>query len=433
MASRTLTRRLLSAYAFPALPLAALTLPAYIYLPSFYAQDLGLGLGAVGGVLLAARLWDVVTDPVIGWLSDRSYGGLTSRFGRRRLWLIAGAPLVMLSTWMLFAPSGAAGVGYLLVWSAALYLGWTMMILPLSAMSAELSDDYHQRSRLAGWREGAALLGTLAALSLLALFQHQGNGAALRAVAIGVVLLLPIATAYLVWRVPETSLPALQRSTAPGSAWRALAANRPFARLIGAYLLNGFANGLPATLFLLFVETRLEAPSYAGPLLFIYFLAGILAVPVWLRLSARYGKHRTWCAAMLACCAAFVAVPLLQPGDVLLFGVVCVLTGLCLGADLVLPPAMQSDAVDIDSLHSGARRAGMLFALWGMATKLALALAVGIAFPLLEWADGAGAMLVALYSLAPILFKLAAIGLMWRYPLTADAQAQAAAQLRETQ
>ena len=431
MASLMLSRRLLSAYAFPALPLAALTLPAYIYLPSFYAQDLGLGLGVVGGVLLAARLWDVVTDPVMGWLSDRSYGGLTRRFGRRRLWLIAGAPLVMLATWMLFVPSGAIGVGYLLAWSAALYLGWTMMILPLSAMSAELSDDYHQRSRLAGWREGAALIGTLAALSALALFQSQGHGAALRAVAIGVVLLLPIATAYLAWRVPEPTLAAPPSPLAPGNAWRALAANRPFARLIGAYLLNGFANGLPATLFLLFVESRLEAATFAGPLLFIYFLAGIIAVPVWLRVSARYGKHRTWCAAMIGCCAAFVAVPFLQPGDVLLFGIICVLTGLCLGADLVLPSAMQSDVVDVDSLQSGARRAGMLFALWGMATKLALALAVGIAFPLLDWAGGAGAMLVALYSLVPIAFKLAAIGLMWGYPLTAQAQAQAAARLRE--
>lgn len=419
---------LLAAYAAPALPLAALTLPVYIYLPNYYADDLGLGLAAVGAVLLFARLWDVISDPLIGWLSDRGHGPISRRWGRRRPWIVAGAPLMMAACWMLFAPPAGAGIAHLLVWSIALYLGWTMMILPLTALSAELSGDYDERSRIAAWRESFTLAGTLATLGGLALLDGFGATVALRWVGGAVVLLLPICTAIMVWRVPDISVRRDGQLSA-GSGWRMLRANRPFQRLIAAYLLNGFANGLPATLFLLFVGRTLQAPSQAGLLLFVYFLSGIAAVPLWLRLSYRYGKHRVWCAAMLVSCAVFAATPFLGAGDVGWFAAVCVLTGLCLGADLVLPSAMQADVVDLDSIETGERRAGLFFALWGMATKLALALAVGVAFPLLDWSGEAAFMLILLYSLLPIAFKLAAIALMAGYPLTAARHAEIAARL----
>ena len=419
---------LLAAYAAPALPLAALTLPVYIYLPNYYAADLGLGLAAVGAVLLFARLWDVISDPLIGWLSDRGAGAISRRWGRRRPWIVAGTPLVMAACWMLFAPPVEAGLLHLLVWSVALYLGWTMMILPLTALSAELSGDYNERSRIAAWRESFTLAGTLMTLGALALLDGQGASAALRWVGGGVLLLLPICTAVLAWRVPDRAAPRQGRPPACGG-WRMLKTNRPFQRLIAAYLLNGFANALPATLFLLFVQRTLQAPAQVGLLLFVYFLAGIAAVPLWLRLSYRYGKHRVWCAAMLGSCAVFAVTPFLGAGDVGWFAAVCVLTGLCLGADLVLPSAMQADVVDLDSIETGERRAGLFFALWGMATKLALALAVGIAFPLLDWAGEAAFMLIALYSLLPVVFKLAAIGLMAGYPLTAARHAEVAARL----
>lgn len=419
---------LLAAYAAPALPLAALTLPVYIYLPNYYAGDIGLGLAAVGAVLLFARLWDVISDPLIGWLSDRGAGAISRRWGRRRPWIVAGAPLVMAACWMLFTPPAQAGIWHLLIWSMALYLGWTMMILPLTALSAELSGDYNERSRIAAWRESFTLAGTLITLGALVLLDGQGASAALRWIGGGVVVLLPICTAVMAWRVPDRALPS-EAGSSIGGGWRMLSVNRPFQRLIAAYLLNGFANALPATLFLLFVERTLQAPAQAGLLLFVYFLAGIAAVPLWLRLSYRYGKHRVWCVAMLISCAVFAVTPFLGAGDVGWFAGICVLTGLCLGADLVLPSAMQADVVDLDSVETGERRAGLFFALWGMATKLALALAVGIAFPLLDWAGEAAFMLIALYSLLPVAFKLAAIALMARYPLTAARHAEIAARL----
>lgn len=419
----------LIAYGAPALPLAALVLPVYVFLPKFYATEVGLGLTLVGTLLVVARIWDVVTDPLVGILSDR----LVTPFGRRRPWIVVGTPVVMVAVWFLYVPPDGAGALHLIGWSMVLYLGWTVMILPLSAWGAELSPDYDERSRIAAFREGFVVLGTLTALALPAALGYvdaEEAGPALRVVAITVLVLLPVTVAAAVWRTPEPP-PATRRRVPWRQGLRVLSENRPMRRLISAYLLNGIANGLPATLFLLYVENVLQEGSRAGILLFVYFLCGILAVPVWLRLSFRFGKHRVWSAAMVWACAVFVWVPLLGPGDFWWFVAVCVLTGISLGADLVLPSSMQADVVDLDTLESGSQRTGLYFAIWGMVTKLALAGAVGIAFPLLDLAGfsdgGANSAfalfaLAGLYSLAPVIFKAVSIVLMINYPITAKRQ-----------
>lgn len=421
-----LGRPLLLAYALPALPLAALLLPLYVTLPAFYAVDLGLGFAAVGGALLLARLWDVVTDPVIGLLSDR----LKTPFGRRRPWLLAGAPLVMVSAGFLFMPAADVGWGWLLVWTMALYLGATMVLLPYTAWGAELSPHYDERSRIAGWREGFAVVGTLLAAGLPAVVGAD-RSVALEVIAWSLWLVLPLCVLVAVRAVPEPPV-VLQERLAWRPALRVIWRNGPFKRLIAAYFLNGIANGLPATLFLLYVEQVLQKPAWTGLLLVVYFLCGVVAIPLWLRLSQRWGKHRTWVGAMIWAALIFAFVPLLGPGDHVWFLAVCVLTGFSLGADLTLPAAMQADVIDLDTLRSRQSRAGVYFALWGVATKLALALAVGIAFPLLELAglktDGGDQSdlglfaLAALYSLLPAVIKLASVALVIGYPITAARQ-----------
>jgi len=419
----------LAAYGLPGLPLAALGVPLYVYLPAFYADDIGLGLTAVGAILLAARLIDVVADPVIGALSDH----WTTRFGRRRPWLVVAAPLACLALWMLFMPPAGAGNLYLFVWSALLYLAWTILQLPYTAWGAELSDDYHERSRIAGVREALVIAGTLTAIALppALLGASAGRAPSLGLLAEILVVVLPASIVIAVLAVPE---PPYRPSH--GVDWRAgtalLMRNAPFRRLIVAYLMNGVANGLPATLFLVFVSDLLQLPDQAGLLLFTYFLAGVAGVPVWLAISRWLGKHRTWVAAMLWASIAFCWAPLLGAGDFWPYLALCLLSGLALGADLALPASIQADVVDVDTAAGGGQRTGLYFALWAMATKLALALAVGIAFPLLDLAGFRAGQaneppallaLALLYGGLPVLFKLAACALIWRFPLDAAAQA----------
>ncbi len=423
---------MLLSYGAPALPLAVLTLPVYIFLPAFYTQEIGIPIATVGTVLLLTRAFDAVSDPLVGYASDR----LSTRFGRRKVWLIAGAPLAALAAYMLFVPHPGAGAGYLLFWSLVLSLAWTGIIVPYGAWGAELTGDYDERSRIAGVREGLTIVGTLMTSALPALLPALGYAAkadSMFAIALMVLVLLPIAVAIAAMFAPEPQELSTRR-TSFREGLRLLSVNRAFLRLLSAYLVNGVANALPATLFLFFVSYRLGSPESYGPMLFVYFLCGIAGIPGWLALAHRTSKKSAWTTAMLIACGVFIFVPLLGQGDTTAFWVIVVLSGLCLGADLSLPPSMQADVVDLDTLESGEQRTATYFALWGLATKAALALAVGLAFPILGAAgfepdagrtDTGLLALALLYSAVPVGFKLIAIGIMRGYPVTKKMQAEA--------
>lgn len=420
MADRTHSALTHAAYALPALPLAALYLPLFSYLTPFYTAERGIDVAALGAAWIAIRLFDAVSDPAMGWLSDRT----STRWGRRRVWLAASVPLIVVATWFAFVPPEDAGLGYAAFWLFLLTLGWTMAQTPYVAWGAELERSYEGRTAVTSWREGIVLVGTVAATLL---YFGTGEGAdGLRTVALFVAVALPLTVLAAVWQAGEPSRAPEVRLTFR-AGWDALKANAPFRRLLGAWFLNGAANGIPVTLFLFYVEHRLAAPEATGPLLLIYFVAAIAGVPFWNRLAGRHSKHRVWAWAMLYACAIFAAALFLGEGDVWAFGVVCVLTGLALGADLSLPPSIQADVVELDEARTGAARAGLFFAIWQVATKAALALSSGLALIALG-ASGFDATLsrndptalttlAILYAGAPILLKLAAIALMWGFPL----------------
>ena len=416
-------------YALPAIPIAAMTLPLYIIVPTFYSETLGLSLGAVGGALLAVRVMDAVSDPVIGWLSDR----WRPAFGRRRGFFLMALPVAALSCVMLFWPPERPGALYLAFWGAALSMGFTGTQLSYTAWGAELAGNYRERSRIAGFREAFTLVGTLIAIALPFAIGIEGGGlhglAVLGlAVAAGLLAFGGLAVA----KVPEPREYTIS-DVRILDGLRYMARNGPFVRLLAAYFINGLSNGIPATLFLYFVSERLGAPDMRGPLLFIYFLAGLIGVPFAIRLASRVGKHRAWCYAMLLNSALFALVPLLGQGDAAWFAAICLGTGLTVGADLALPSAIQADVIDVDTARSGEQRSGLYFATWSLSTKLSLALGVGIIFPLLglfgfDPAPGAVntatalAALTATYALIPLMLKLTAIALMWNFPLDEAAQ-----------
>ena len=422
----------LLAYALPALPLAALTLPFYVLVPPFYAADLHLSLAAIGATLLAVRLIDAFSDPLVGILADR----WRPAFGRRRLWVALACIPTALGTLMVMRPPLDGGLGWLFAWSVVVSIGSTALLVPYSACGAELSSTYAGRARVSAVRETFGLLGTLVALGAVAalpLAGFAGERATLGVLGIMCAICLPLSVIGLLAGAPEPADFTTRRLKLL-EGWRYIAANKPFVRLLIAFVVNGTANAFPATLFLFFVGDRLQARDAAGPLLLLYFLCGIAGVPLWLKLAARTSKHRAWAIAMVIACAFFAAAPLLGPGDIVGFAALCVGTGLTLGADLALPPAIQADVIDLDTATSGEQRAAVYFALWGFATKLALAFSAGFAFPVLAafgFDPGQNirttqglSVLVLLYAVLPIALKLCAVALVWNFPV--DAQAQAA-------
>jgi Na+/melibiose symporter-like transporter len=335
----------------------------------------------------------------------------------------------MLGVWKLFWPPADASVAYVGVWTLVLSIGYTCAILPFSAWGAELQTDYTNRSRLAGAREGLTLVGTLIAITVPFTLGWADPSAlhGFALLAIIIVLALPLFAIAAVRFVPE---PKEHTRQAIGlmEGVRQLKANKPFKRLLSAFFLNGFANSIAATLFLLYTSQRLGLEDLRGPFIFVYFLCGILGVPLWAAIARKTSKHRAWCYAMVFAIIVFLPAPFLPEGSVMAFGAICVLSGLALGADITQPAAVQADVIDVDTAHSGEQRSGTYFALWSLATKLSLALTVVTVLPLLEWygfsANDATSsttigitLLGFLYGWGPIALKIPALFLMWNFPI----------------
>lgn len=433
-------RAVLAAYGSLAFPLAAAFIALQVIVPTFYAENTTLSLTAIGGILLLARLCDTITDPLVGYWSDQS----TSRFGRRKQFVVVAAPLIGLSIWFLFNPVSDAGGGYLLFWTIAIYVAGTLSIVPASAWAAEISPDYNQRSLITGIRVAFGLAGTLAALIVPAVLtgdKADDLGNTLYIITVLVLVALVVTTLWAAISVPDTAKTVLPPNSVT-AALQLLKAPNPFRQLLVSFLFNAVGNAIPATLFLLYVTHVLGDASLAGLFLFIYFVCAAAAVPVWVALSRRFGKHRTWSAAMIMACLFFLWTPFLNADTVLWFYVIVVATGFTTGADLALPSAINADVIEWDALETGYTRPGLFFALWGTATKLSYALAVGIAFPLLDLAGFSATAqntgsslgwLALLYGAPCIVFKLVAIWTMRGYPITEAVHADIRTQLKRRQ
>lgn len=397
-------RREVIAYGGLALPLAFAALPLYVHLPAFYATTTGVDLALLGGILLAARLFDAGIDPWLGWLADRT--------DRRRMLAVALLPFVVGFVALFHPPAGHAGV-WLLAALLLTYTGYSAATVAYQAWGATAGGDAAGRTRLTAAREGFGLVGVLLAAALPTLLAASlAEGIARLAWLLPGLLLL--AACFALHRVGPGGTPSAGRPALSGEL-RALAADPPFRRLLIVFVCNGVASALPATLFLFFVADVLRAESASGALLALYFLAGAASLPLWLRLARRYGRVPTWGLAMGLAVVAFAAAGRLGAGDLAGFALICLASGLALGAELVLPAALAAD------IGEQRGRAGACFGVWNFFAKLNLALAAGLVLPLLSLAGYVPATesglpaLVFAYAVLPILFKLLALALLWRW------------------
>lgn len=401
-------------YGLLGLPLAFVALPLYVQLPHHYAASFGVPLAGLGAVLLGARLLDAVVDPLLGRLCD----GLFRRSAQAVLAGGATAAVLLAAGFAgLFFPQALvdpAHTGALLVLATALltlsYLGYSLLSIAHQSWGALLGGDAAMRSRVVGWREGLGLVGVVMASVLPGL-------AGLPAM-VGF-FVLALGAGWLAWaRAPRPASDTVAPATDAARLWLPL--RRPaFRRLLGVFVLNGIASAVPATLVLFFVQDRLQAPPAMEPaFLGSYFVCAAASIPLWLRLAPRFGLARTWLIGMGLSVAVFAWTAALGAGDAIPFLAVCVLSGVALGTDLVLPGALLAGQI---AEAADQPRAGAYFGWWNFATKLNLALAAGLALPLLgaagyvpgtRDAEGLRALGWA-YAVLPCLLKLLAAGALW--------------------
>lgn len=392
-------------YGLLGLPLAFVALPLYVILPNHYAREFGVPLATLGAILLGARLFDALIDPLLGQLSDRLFkrsAGAVLRLGA------LAAVLLGLGFALLFFPQ-VSGPGALAGWAAALlvltYAGYSALSVSHQSWGAMLGGNEAQRSRIVAWREGLGLAGViLASIAPLAL--------GLRATV--AIFFIALIIGWMAWARAPRPVARAPADRARPSLWQPLR-QRAFRRLLAVFMLNGIASAVPATLVLFFIQDRLQAPKSLEPLfLGAYFVCAALSIPLWLAVVKRIGLARAWLCGMLLAIAVFGWATQLGAGHYAAFVLVCALSGVALGTDLALPGALLAGL--IQSGGQSGQAEGAYFGWWNFATKLNLALAAGLALPLLSlvgYAPGAqdaqalGALVIA-YCVLPCALKLAA-------------------------
>ncbi|MFN3662090.1 MFS transporter [Yoonia sp.] len=400
---KALTERL-PAYSLFAAVLSGAGLPIYIYAPKYYADTYGVSLTALGAVLFGLRLFDVVQDPVLGWISERLRAA-------KKLAISLTALALALSMLGLFAVAPPiAPIWWFGLTITGLFTAFSFLTINFYAQGiSKVGHAEGGHVRLAAWRESGALLGVcIAAVIPTLLMDVTGNPFAIFAYGFAIVTLI---AAFFMW--PEWK----GRVTQDPSHIRDIIADPIARRLLILALVNATPLAVSSTLFLFYVESRLGAPGWEGALLVLFFLAAALSSPLWSALARRFGEKPVLLAAMVLAVASFGYTLSLSTGDVIPFAIICVLSGGTIGADLTLMPAMFAKRMAVISPNGGQG-----FGLWSLVNKFTLAFAAVVLLPLLERSgfaagatdlpDQALTTLTLLYALVPSLLKLVAIGLL---------------------
>ncbi len=426
--SSTLSTPRIWIYGSLGFPLALLGYPLGIWLPRAYATYIGIATENVGMIMIIASIFDAITDPLMGFASDR----FRTRWGRRRIWVFIGAPFLLAALVYLLNPSVGNSAFYLGGWYVFLRIGTTMIGVPYAAWGAELSGDYHMRTRIVGVAQVFVLLGLIGAALVPALVE-QAHGANTTAVMVlnaytwPIVVLLPLLTILVVTRVPEPPPSAREGRVRFFDSLGLMYRNKLFLRLITIELCIAGGEAFRNALSLFFMQDYIGVPR-AGALYLVYFGMGLIAIPIWSWLARVFGKHRSLSGATIFVSVVSITIFNLHYGQVTAFYVLFALKGFCFGAFAYLPRAMMADVIDLDTLKSGDARTGSYFAILGFMSKLAISIG-GFALIALSWVGydtGQGAVhdagalqwLAILYAIVPTVAFMFGLYLCWTWPLT---------------
>ncbi len=404
-------------YSILALPLAFAGLPLYIHAPDFYTRDLGLNIGLIGMILLAVRLFDAIQDPFIGYLSDKHAGKRYAIVSIGAVMLVIGMAAVF------YGPQLSIPTAVWFTLSMILATtGFSIVTINLNMIGGFWHDDPKQRTRISAFREAFALVGLLIASVLPAVFQSFTSAEDAFRILFWVFVVILVAgfitfTHFMKRISPEHKI--TKAGTSKGLSFLPILIG-PDRHFFGVCFLAQLGSAIPGVMVLFFIRDYLGAGNLFGLFLFLYFIAGAALMRVWVKLADKTGKEKAWLASMLLAVVTFIWAFFLQPGDVIAYAVICVLSGMALGADLALPPSILADRVTRQKTESEATQ---YYALLAFIPKTSIAIASGVSFLVLgQLGFVAGTQntptvmqsLITLYALIPCLIKLIAAYYLWR-------------------
>jgi Na+/melibiose symporter-like transporter len=373
-----------AAYGVPSFAFAYLLFFVQFYFLKFATDDLLLPPAVVSVLFGVAKLWDGASGPLVGSWSDR----LRSRFGRRRPFLAGSLPLLVAGFTMLWlVPQSLSGTA-MIVWIAvALFVFFTafdLYTLPHMALGAELSTDSHERTRLFAVRHISFTMGLMLAFGGIQVVMNADNPRlAAGELAIPAAIVAAVVLAIVPIAVREPVRPSLSGGRGFVAAFRDVLSTSAARRLFAVEFIESVGVGAVGTIAPYIAEYLLRRPEVVGVLPAAYVVSGVVAVPIWVRVSRSFGKRNTWMAAMLLASAAFAGIGTVGVGDFGLLMALLVVAGAAMGCGGVLGRALLADVIDLDERRTGERKEGVYSAASTLALKVGAALSIAASGPVM--------------------------------------------------
>ena len=415
-------------YGLPTLGMGCMVLILMLFFLKYTTDVLLIAPATMGLIFGLSRIWDAISDPLVGYWSDRT----RSRWGRRRPWLLLSSlPIALLFLMLWSPPARLEGFG-LTLWMAVAVFGFfsasTLFFIPHHALGAELSNQHHDRTRVFGVRHLFFGIGTAAAVLGIAVLNQAPDP---RATALRLAAPVGLVTAALiilaVSRLRERPENWGRGATSPFAAFADVWANPHARRLLFVFLISSLGGASLAVLAPFAVEYVIEAPGLLPYFFGFYFVPAYLLVPVWLPLSRRFGKKNLWLFAMVLSALGYGSLSLLGPGDGAWMSAIAVVIGIGGGCGQMMGPSVQADVIDYDELRTGQRKEGAYFAAWSFTFKAAGGMGFMLAGLMLELSgfepnavqsETTKLALRAMFGLLPCACYLIGALVFWRFRLT---------------
>lgn len=420
----------------------------------FLTTVAGLAPAAAGSILLVVKVWDAVNDPIMGWLTDRT----TTRFGRRRPWLLIGAlpfGLLLFAQWVAPPFSDSGKYVYYLVVALLFDTAFTMVNVPYTALTPELTRDYHERTSLNSYRFAFSIGGSLVAGALhqvivgqfcadpTACTTAESRVGYLVAGAIwGALVVLPFIWCFLGTK-ERYEAPADEAEMGLVDQVRTVFANRPYRIVIGLYLFSWLAVQMTAATLTFYVTFWLQRADLIPIVLLAVQGTAFVFLFVWSAVSRRIGKRAVYYIGSVFWIAVQTTLFFVQPGQIPLTLGLAALAGVGVAVAYLIPWSMLPDVIELDELQTGRRREGMFYGFMVFLQKLGLAVGLFLVGLALQWQgfdeaasvgqQPASALLAIRFMVgpAPTVSLILGMLLATRYPITKESHEATLAALRE--
>ena len=389
-------------YSLPSIPLAAAQIAVYIAVPAIYSKIAAVGIGITGLVIMISRVIDMITDPILGTYLDRMVEKIGWKF-----WLLIGFPLISIGIFILFNPLDSLEIISLLLGVIFVTLGWTFFSIPWWGIGIAISNsNSNDRFKVVSFRELLTIPGVILGLFLI----HFSNISGEIFLIISILFLSPL----FIKKIPIPNIPNIKGTSYFLNIKNLFKDNSNFKYLCLSYFFIGLSNGVTSILFILFVEFIIGGSPQN--FLSIYFISAFIGLPFVYMLASKYNKKRIWTSFIILACICFLPVVFLSNNSTTLFMVICIISGFCLSADLIIPSSIQADIIYNEQQKNKNVLVGKIYSVWSFIQKLSLALSAGVCLPLLGYfgfnPSEVNTQLLPLsfaYGIIPIILRIPAI------------------------